>query len=268
MANFLDSLPPNAPTAATGGRWRTIGVAALLGTLLLTGCGTEADQNAGKGSVPATATTPTDDAVEPSPTPTPSSTTDSPSPTVRPSPETLTDRLLPTAEVTGLNERWRWRDGRTGPADEEPFGACAKTPLSTLGALDVVQRSYFPPVDTDDFALQQVAEFPDARTATTAIAVLRSWHDSCTATLRSRGLTNIRVGAIQAVPTAAQSAAIYLASWVPRGAEEGRFHAVGYAKSGTRITVTIIESGGQDYNYAPEDLPARGMITAAAALLG
>lgn len=186
---------------------------------------------------------------------------------VLPDDATLTDRLLATAAVPGLNSSWKWQDGETGPAGSEPFGACAKVDLASIGATEVVGRSYFPPVDTDDNAAEQIAEFPDTTTAARAAKVLASWHADCAARISSTH-PKFKVGPVTAVPTSTGKGGWYLVSWVPPGAEEGRFHAFGTVQDGTRLAVLSIDNGGQDYNYPAGKEPMVEMVAAAAERLG
>ena len=177
----------------------------------------------------------------------------------------LTDRLLPTTKVPGLNAQWHWQDGDTGQPTADPFGVCAKTDLLSIGATDVVSRTYFPPDDGDDNAAEQIAEFPDANTAARAWAVLKSWHDACAKTaadhpgLRVRSLTPVAVGA--------GNARWYLLSWTPAGEETGRFEAFGMVLDGTRIAVLTMDNSGQDYNSPAGQEPMTLMTQAAADLL-
>jgi hypothetical protein len=228
-------------------RVATLGGLLLTGLLVASGC-TDTDDSPGtpqSGDSPAPATTKSGETSSPSETP-----------------PALTDRLLPTAQVPGLNASWSWQDGETGPAASEPFGFCAKADLASIGATEVVERSYFPPDDSDDSAAQQVAEFPDARTASTAWTVLKAWHDRCGKSadpgiaLKIRPLVN--------VPVTAGSGRWYLLSWQPSGEETGRFEALGMVLNGTRVSVLRIDNSGQDYNYPVGQEPMVGMVTAAA----
>ena len=233
---------------------RLAAVAALVtGLLVASGC-TDTDDSPGtpqSGDSPATGTS------APAPS-SPTSATPSPSGT----PLTLVDRLLPTAEVPGLNASWTWQDGETGPAGTEPFGFCAKADLASIGATEVVERSYFPPDDSDDSAAQQVAEFPDVRTARTAWTVLKAWHDRCAKSASAE--TALKNRPLVDVPVTAGSGRWYLLSWQPPGEETGRFEALGMVLDGTRIAVLRIDNSGQDYNYPAGQEPMVGMTTAAA----
>lgn len=232
-------------------------VAAL--ALLLSACGDGSPEASAPGPSPAPSQ------VGPPVTPAPSAAT-APTATASGSaaPATLLDRLVATADVPGLNDTWAWQDGTTGPASAEAFGDCAKVDLVSIGATEVVERTYFPPVDTDDGAAEQVAEFPDTRTAATAGAVLKGWHDRCAAALTKRLGTRVTVGPITPVPG---GGSWYLVTIPDKTGDEGRFHAVGYVVAGTRMAVATIDVIGQDYNYDAGKEPMVGMVRAAAALL-
>lgn len=249
---------PTTSLLRRGARGTVAAVAALC-LLALTSCGDDSPEASEPGSSPTptqiTTSTPTPTEVA---TPTPSGSAETLSPA------TLADRLVATSDVPGLNDAWEWQDGETGPADADAFGDCAKVDLVSIGATEVVERTYFPPVDSDDGAAEQVAEFPDARTAATAGAVLKGWHDRCANALTTRLGTRVRVGPITAVPG---GGSWYLVTIPDRTGDEGRFHAVGYVVSDTRIAVATIDVIGQDYNYPVGKEPMVGFVRAAAALL-
>ncbi|MGY2874598.1 hypothetical protein ACVW00_001788 [Marmoricola sp. URHA0025 HA25] len=196
---------------------------------------------------------------EPSPTTSPSATGDLP----------LLDRLLPTGQVPGLNAEWTWQDGDTGQPSTAPFGLCAKTApgadLLSIGATDVVARTYFPPDDSDDNAAEQIAEFPDTATARRAWAVLASWHERCGKTLSADN--SLKLGRFASVPVDEGTARWYLLSWAPAGEETGRFEALGMVLNGTRIAVLTMDHSGQDHDYPPGQDPMIGMVTAASGWL-
>ncbi|HEX2894805.1 MAG TPA: hypothetical protein VHO29_12465 [Marmoricola sp.] len=243
-------------------RVRTLSLAVASAALLgpaVAGC----SSSAGPTARPSTSTPPPTQTSTSSPESSPASPASSPA---TGTPLTLADRLLPTAQVPGLNAQWQWQDGETGPASTEPFGTCAKADLLSIGATDVVSRTYLPPDDSDDNAAQQVAEFPDAQTAATAWTVLKAWHDRCGRALGADA--GLKVGAIQEVPVGSGSAGWYLLSWHPPAEETGRFEAFGMALDGTRITVVRIDHSGQDHSYPPGKDPVIGMVTAAASRLG
>jgi hypothetical protein len=177
----------------------------------------------------------------------------------------LVDRLLPTAQVPGLNAQWKWQDGETGAATGDPFGVCAKADLVSIGASDVVSRTWFPPDDSDDSAAEQVAEFPDATTAATAWTVLKAWHDRCGRAMDPAA--GLKVGPLTPVAVDAGSARWYLLSWTPPGEETGRFETFGMALDGTHIAVLRMDHSGQDHSYPAGKDPMVGMVVGAAATL-
>lgn len=242
---------------------RRTAVLVLAGGLLASGC-------TSKNDAPTTPVAGESPAVSAEPTPTSTGTaevTPTPAPTGSAAPSTPSGPaglLLPTSAVPGLNATWKWQDGETGTPGDEPFGLCQKTDLLSIGASSAVQRTYFPPVDTDDNAAEQVAAFPDAKTAATAEKVLLSWRAKCAATI---GTGKPKVGALTAVPVSAGTGSWYLVSTRAAQAEETRFHAFGIVRSGKRLAVLRIDSGGQDYNYPAGQEPMVGMVEAAADLL-
>lgn len=176
----------------------------------------------------------------------------------------LVDRLIPTGDVPGLNARWRWQDGKTGPAGTELFGLCAKVDLASIGAVSAVERSYFPPDDSDDNAAEQIAEFPDAATAARAWSVLQSWHDQCKQKVHEH--PGLRVRKLVDI-AGAGAARWYLLSWTPDGDETGRFEAFGMVLHGTRLALLRMDSSGQDYDYPVGKEPIAAMLRAAAGWL-
>ena len=243
-------------------RLRLAALAAVL-VLAATACGARDDDPSSEpaADVPTAPVASESASADPSPSETASPTEPG---TPLPSPASLTDRLLPTDQVPGLNARWRWEDGETGKAGTEPFGLCAKVDLASIGATDVVERTYFPPVDTDDNAAEQIADFPDTKSVAQATAVLKSWHKKCKTYL---GKADSKIGPITPVTVPTGTGSWYLVSY-PEGNDEGRFHAFGFVASGTRIAVLSIDNGGQDYNYPAGQEPMVAMVRAAADRLG
>jgi hypothetical protein len=237
-------------------RLSSVGVASAL--LLASGC-TDSD---GRPSTAQTPQSPTVHSSSSAPSPTP--TNAAPAPPRESTP--LIDRLLPTSLVPGLNEQWKWQEGETGEPTTDPFGLCAQTApgadLLSIGASEVVARTYFPPDDSDDSAAEQIAEFPDARTAQTAWTVLASWHKRCGRTLSADN--KLEVGPFVSVPVEQGTARWYLLSWTPPGEETGRFEAFGMVLTGTRIAVLRMDNGGQDHDYPPGEEPMVGMVGHAA----
>jgi hypothetical protein len=238
--------------------------ATLVAALLLAAGCTDSSDSPGApeaGDPPATQTS---SPVGPTPTPTSTPTASEPS-----APLSLVDRLLPTGQVPGLNAAWHWQDGVTGPAGSEPFGLCAQTSpgadLASIGATEVVERTWFPPDDSDDNAAEQIAEFPDTATTGRAWAVLKSWHDRCGKTLSAD--TNLDVRPFVPVPVTTGTGRWYLLSQEIPGEETGRFEAFGMVRTDTRIAVLRITNSGQDYDYPAGEEPMVGMVQAAAGRL-
>ena len=229
----------------------------LVACLVVSGC-TGSDDSPSR---PETGVSPT----VPTTTSAPTGPTSAASMSATSSPSTLIDRLLPTGLVPGLNAGWTWQDGDTGPAVTDPFGLCAKVDLASIGATEVVERTYFPPDDSDDNAAEQVAEFPDRATAARAWAVLKSWHDTCNRTVGAD--IGLRVRPLVPVPVTAGTGRWYLLSWQPAGEETGRFEAFGMVLNGTRLAVLRIDNSGQDHDYPPGQEPMVSMVTAAAGWL-
>lgn len=237
--------------------------AALLACLLATSACTDSDDTP---SPPAAGEQPS----SPAPAATPTTSTSAASPTATatptPSPATLTERLLPTSAVPGLNAAWTWQDGETGTAGAEPFGFCAKADLASIGATEVVERSYFPPDDSDDNAGEQIADFADTTSASQAWSVLGAWRRTCGRSISAD--IGLKVRPMTAVPVDTGSARWYLVSWNPVGEETGRFEALGMVRHGTRIAVLRMTNSGQDHNYPAGREPMVGMVQAAAETLG
>lgn len=244
-----------------------VAVALAVVTLGLTGCtsDTEPDPPAASDqptSTPSATSTPTPSATATPPaTPT---TEPTPGPTSGPA-LTLKQRLLPTSAVPGLNASWMWQDGKTRRPGTAPFGICARADLASIGATEVVERTWYPPDDSDDNAAQQVAQFADAKSAAQAWSVLASWRTSCSDVVSAD--IGLRARAMTSVTVADGQARWYLVSWEPVGEETGRFEALGMARNGTQLTVLRMTSSGQDYNYPAGREPMVGMARAAAALL-
>ncbi len=218
----------------------------------------EPDKSAASDSPEPTATE--SSSTEPTPTESPSaspSATTSPSASTAPTPQAA---LLTAAEMPQLNSTSKWTQGRTGPVSTRPFGLCQKFDLLTIGALDAVQRTF---THDTDIAGQQVADFPDAQNAVRASKVIEAWQRDCAKRVRGN---NVQVRAIKDVPVAKGKGWWYLVSFESR--DEGHFHSLGLALSGTRMTLIRMDHDGQDHNYPPGKDPMQLAVKAAAAKLG
>jgi predicted small lipoprotein YifL len=227
-----------------------VAVATLL--VALSGCGKDDPKTdpSPDPTTPSVSETPT-----PSETPSPSespsqspsqspSETASGTPTVAPAPSTL---LLPANGLPGFNETWHWTEKATGP-ERGPFGVCQRFPMQTIGADKTVARSYLPAGDlTGGSAGHLVSSFVDDKSASQAIAVLRSWRDRCKERLSAYGFK--RVGPITSVSTSKGSATWYLVTYTKKNADEGRFDALGVLRSGSTVELLQLNLKGADYNY-------------------
>lgn len=169
--------------------------------------------------------------------------------------------LLAAGELPGLNSGSPWTARGTSAVGSEPFGACQKVDVLSLGARGGVERRFDA---TDATGAQQVVDFPDTQTASRAAQVLASWHRDCASRLPG---TDGRVRDRQAVPVRTGSAWWYLATWEESG--EGRVQTFGIALDDTRMTLLRMGHTGQDHNYpAGRDPLQRGLVAAAAKMGG
>lgn len=240
-----------------------VAVAALL--LVLSGCGKD-DPSAAPATDPTTLTdTPTTSQTptqseSPSQTPsTSASASASPTLTQLPDPSTL---LLPAAGMPGFNATWHWSAKATG-RERGPFGICQRFAMQTIGADKTVVRRYTPTGDLRGATgAHLVASFVDEKSADQAIAVLRTWHDHCREQLD--GYAFKRVGPVTPVSTHRGNATWYLVTYTKKGAEEGRFDALGVLRSGSTVELLRLDLNGADYDYPPGREPMVNALRRAA----
>jgi len=232
-------------------------------TLLLSGALAGCSISQDEPDKPAASDSPDPKATEsPEPTESPSasaSATTSPSASASTAP-TPRAALLTAAEMPQLNSTAKWTQRRTGPVSTRPFGLCQKFDLLSIGALEAVERTFTHDTDT---AGQQVADFPDAQNAVRASKVVEAWQRDCAKRIRGN---NVRVRAINDVPVTSGKGWWYLVSFESRN--EGHFHSLSLALSGTRMTLIRMDHDGQDHNYPPGKDPMQLAVKAAAAKLG
>lgn len=166
-------------------------------------------------------------------------------------PTTGLGALLPSAaDLPGLNAQWRWTEKSTGPADDEPFGACAPIGMLSMGAERGVQRDYVAADGTEPTARALAVRFVDRASAERIRRVLVSLHDRCRQRLLDQGADKANLSPVRQVPTDSGAQAWwYLARWTAAGADDGTFHAFGVASQGKRMVLLTMDSQGQDYNY-------------------
>lgn len=110
------------------------------------------------------------------------------------------------------------------------IGACQKTELETIGAVETVSRRYA--ADHGLAAVQVVGRFADAKTAWRAHRVLVAWRDDCEQRVRDS-----TVGPLRSVRVPTGTADSYLGSFRARSA------GLGILRSGAYLSVVEVTSG-------------------------
>ncbi|ABL83189.1 hypothetical protein Noca_3689 [Nocardioides sp. JS614] len=223
-------------------------VEGLAATLLLAGCGTDSDGP---------------EAAEPAATPSARATvSEQPSATAAPSaPEptaatratrkprghkvgtlqpraraTTTEHLLDADRLPTVGDR-AWAVDTTGPEDPErdpAVGACQKTLLGTIGAVETVRRT-FTAADRVT-ATQVVARFADSRSAWRAHRVLVAWRDDC-----AERVDRADVGPLEPVTVRTGTAESY------RTAARKRAAGLGILRTGSYLTVVEVTARAERY---------------------
>jgi len=177
-------------------------------------------------------------------------------------PATLEDRLIPAAELPGVNDQTVWEAGETAPEGGVPHGSCQRTSLVDIGAQDSVVRTY---AGGDGVTgLQVVAEFADPKSAWRAHQVLKTWTTECAEQLEA-GFE--KVGPLAPVTVAGGGAQSALVQHGDAGADEHAFAGIAIVRVGEYLSVVEIDVLGQDYNYEPGQEPATRAVPVAAARL-
>lgn len=253
--------------------------------LLVTGCGSEepvrsatapSETPSSASSTPSASSSPSPEASAPG-EPASSSATEptassSPSPTPPAGPTTLSDRLLTAEQMPAFNERWTWKVASTRDEEgAEPFGTCHKVPMTSIGAVGVVVRTFTAKRYPEDpgSASQLVAEFPDGMTAKRAYAVLESWRADCEDRLRDYDRRTAHD--FEPVDVPGGVGGWYLLIYGPPeggSLDDGYFDAQGLVRVGKLVSVLQMRGIGQDYNYTAGEEPMVGGVERAAAGLG
>lgn len=226
----------------------------LTAVLALGGCGSD-EPDAAPPAQPA----PSTPAATPSPTRTPSpAPTADPSPTneprehgrhkvgalaphAKPKPRSkAAEHLLAPEDLPTFGGAWTARTA----ADEPTVGACQKTPLSTIGAMESAQRTYV--AEDGASAVQVVARFGDAKSAWRAHEVLAAWRDDCAERL---GNPSSSVGPLEDVSVPAGSGSSY------RSTLRKSVAGLGILRSGEYLTLVEISAAPSSYPAGWE--PAR-----------
>ena len=226
---------------------------------LMTGCGTatgDPDQAVGEPTDPAptTAADTTTPSVEPTEeTPPAPQETEEP---VTARPTGLKARLLPASKLPGFNADFSWKTTSTSTGEGADLGGtCHKFAMTSIGASKVVRRAYAPVETSPSSAGALVAEFPDAKTARRAYAVLGSWREQCSSHVGAE------VGDFTSVPLDPATGGWFLLT------SGTTFDAQGFVRRGARIAVLTMKTEGQDYDYPAGKEPMATALKRAAALL-
>lgn len=129
-----------------------------------------------------------------------------------------------------------WVVADTGPEDPEQdsaVGACQKTLLGTIGAVETVRRTFTAPGRLR--ATQVVARFADSRSAWRAHEVLASWRDDCAARVGGD------VGPLEPLDVHAGTGESY------RTAARKRAAGLGILRAGSYVTLIEVTAGTEHY---------------------
>lgn len=234
-------------------RFAALVVGGLTAALLLAGCGTSGD-GAGAGEPVVTASarsTPSAPTTEPTAGPTAGPPAPESSVTTRPARTprghkvgslqpraraTTAEHLLDADRLPTVGER-AWVVDATRPEDPDrdpAVGACQKTVLGTIGAIETVRRTFTAPDRVS--ATQVVARFADARSAWRAHQVLVAWRDDC-----SERLDRADVGPMEPVTVHTGTAESY------RTAARKQAAGLGILRTGRYLTLVEVTARSQRY---------------------
>jgi hypothetical protein len=150
--------------------------------------------------------------------------------------------LLPAASLPLLAEGATWTVRSTGPERPRPVGACQKTPLTDIGALDTSRRLFLGPEESRTRARQVVAEFADGRSAWRAHEVLSAWRDDCEQRLE---FPRKQVGPMEQVDLEHATGGHYRATFGTR--REQRAAGFGIVRTGRWLSIVEIRSASEAY---------------------
>jgi hypothetical protein len=146
--------------------------------------------------------------------------------------------LLEAAQLPAVADR-AWTVSGTRPEDpvaDPAVGACQKTPLGTIGAVEAVRRTFR--AAAGQTATQVVARFADAKSAWRAHRVLVAWRDDC----ESRR-SDATVGRLLPVTVVTGTASSYRASYGARPRASG----LGILRTGAYLTVVEVTTAPESY---------------------
>ncbi|MCW2791051.1 MAG: hypothetical protein JWO76_149 [Nocardioides sp.] len=182
--------------------------------------------------------------------------------------ESAAGHLLDAERMPALADGVAWTVVDEGPEATERVGACQKTSLESIGALDAVRRTFTVPGEAGDRAsstgaVQVVARFADDKSAWRAHEVLRSWRDDCEQRL---DFPRKEVGPLETVPVRVGTGDNYRTVYGPRSAERGTTAGLGIVRSGSYLSVVEITTAVDDYPAGRD--PARVAVRRIARTFG
>jgi hypothetical protein len=129
--------------------------------------------------------------------------------------------------------------------------------MTAIGGFAEARRDYSSSQSADADATMISVVFPDTQTARTSVTVLDAWQRACRKhAVRELGLDDVRVSAVDTVPTAAGAGVHWLVTYGPGpDADSQWFDAEGYVVDGDTLTYVVIQVAGQDYNYEVDRSP-------------
>jgi len=155
---------------------------------------------------------------------------------------TPAQHLLSAARLPALGDDLAWTVVDTNAEASEPTGACQKTSLFDIGALQALRREYAGPDGSGVAARQTVAKYADAKSAWRAEQVVRAWRDDCEERLDYRRKD---VGPLAEVATDATAAGHYRLSYGSRRATDAA--GTGIVRNGRWLTIVEITAASDDY---------------------
>lgn len=236
------------PRVRTTSQIAALVVGGLTASLLLAGCGSGGDGPGAAEPVvtPSTRSTPSAPPTATAEPPAPDAST-----TARPARKprghkagalqpraraTAAEHLLDADRLPTLGER-TWAIDTTGPEDPDrdpAVGACQKTLLGTIGAVETVRRTYTAADQVS--ATQVVARFADSRSAWRAHQVLVAWRDDC-----AERVDRADVGPLEPVTVRTGTAESY------RTAKRKRAAGLGILRTGSYLTLVEVTARSERY---------------------
>ena len=175
--------------------------------------------------------------------------------------------LLDPAELPLLADGTGWVTTATTPKDTDPVGVCQRASLTDIGAVNTLRRTFangHGEARRPAGAVQVVAEFADARSATRALKVLESWWRDCAEQISE---PHHRVAALRTVEVPAGTARAYRATYGPRARAARHLEGLAFLRRGATITVVHVEARAGGF-AGPRANPARGAVRRLAARVG